>query len=223
MNRNHRERLIEAAKQCLAEKGYANTTARDLVAASGTNLASIGYHFGSKEKLLNTALLHGYQTWLAPVLQRERPETSNSTFIATGIRTYLAAFEQEGAMSYACYEAIAQSQHSAEIRSDLQGVYRTIRDRITTEMEASTTLNPTQSRTIATLLMALADGLALQRLLDPADTPDLEGLDDSLLQLAQTLTGGNAREKIAEGRGPSDQREAGRPASAFQGQERAEG
>ena len=34
----HREDLLTAARQCLEDKGYARTTARDLVAASGTNL-----------------------------------------------------------------------------------------------------------------------------------------------------------------------------------------
>jgi hypothetical protein len=40
-------------------RGYARTTARDLAAESGANLASIGYHFGSKEALLNEALAEG--------------------------------------------------------------------------------------------------------------------------------------------------------------------
>ncbi|WP_117213427.1 TetR/AcrR family transcriptional regulator [Allorhizocola rhizosphaerae] len=53
----HKEELLQGAKQCLAEKGYARTTARDIVAASGTNLASIGYHFGSKENLLAAAMI----------------------------------------------------------------------------------------------------------------------------------------------------------------------
>src|SRR3954465_1880025 len=53
----HREDLLDGAKRCLYEKGYARTTARDIVAASGTNLASIGYHYGSKEALLNQALM----------------------------------------------------------------------------------------------------------------------------------------------------------------------
>ena len=48
----HREDLLEGAKRCLLEKGYGRTTARDLVQASGTNLASIGYHYGSKDALL---------------------------------------------------------------------------------------------------------------------------------------------------------------------------
>ena len=53
----NREDLLEGAKRCLYERGYARTTARDIVAASGTNLASIGYHYGSKEALLDAALM----------------------------------------------------------------------------------------------------------------------------------------------------------------------
>jgi AcrR family transcriptional regulator len=51
----HREDLLEGAKRCLLEKGFVRTTARDLVRESGTNLASIGYHYGSKDALLAEA------------------------------------------------------------------------------------------------------------------------------------------------------------------------
>src|SRR3954471_22015475 len=54
---SRREDLLEGAKRCLLEKGYARTTARDVVAASGTNLGSIGYHYGSLEALLNAAVM----------------------------------------------------------------------------------------------------------------------------------------------------------------------
>ncbi|POX52377.1 TetR family transcriptional regulator [Streptomyces sp. Ru71] len=48
----HREDLLEGAKRCLLDKGFLRTTARDIVKESGTNLASIGYHYGSKDALL---------------------------------------------------------------------------------------------------------------------------------------------------------------------------
>ena len=54
---SHREDLLAGAVTCLREKGYAHTTARDIVAASGTNLASIGYHYGSTKALLNAAVM----------------------------------------------------------------------------------------------------------------------------------------------------------------------
>ncbi|WP_330307486.1 MULTISPECIES: TetR/AcrR family transcriptional regulator [unclassified Streptomyces] len=51
----HREDLLEGAKRCLLEKGFVRTTARDIVKESKTNLASIGYHYGSKDALLAEA------------------------------------------------------------------------------------------------------------------------------------------------------------------------
>jgi len=43
--------------RCLLEKGFVRTTARDIVRESGTNLASIGYHYGSKDALLVAAFV----------------------------------------------------------------------------------------------------------------------------------------------------------------------
>src|SRR3954470_23840227 len=58
---SHREDLLEGAKRCLLEKGYARTTARDVVAASGTNLGSIGYHYGSMQAVMLAAMLAAMQ------------------------------------------------------------------------------------------------------------------------------------------------------------------
>ena len=59
----NREDLLNGAKVCLLEKGYARTTARDIASASGVSLAAIGYHFGSKEALLGEALQQALAEW----------------------------------------------------------------------------------------------------------------------------------------------------------------
>jgi AcrR family transcriptional regulator len=59
----NREDLIAGAKRCLIEKGYAATTARDIASASGVSLAAIGYHFGSKDALLNQAIYELIGEW----------------------------------------------------------------------------------------------------------------------------------------------------------------
>lgn len=59
----HREDLLEGAKKCLVEKGFVRTTARDIVSASGANLASIGYHYGSKDALLAQAFIGLIEEW----------------------------------------------------------------------------------------------------------------------------------------------------------------
>src|SRR5580658_9738204 len=59
----NREDLLTGAKRCLIEKGYAATTARDIASASGVSLAAIGYHFGSKDALMNQAIYELIGEW----------------------------------------------------------------------------------------------------------------------------------------------------------------
>ncbi len=46
-----RRRLLAAASQLFAERGFHRTTARDIAARAGVNLAAGNYHYGSKKEL----------------------------------------------------------------------------------------------------------------------------------------------------------------------------
>lgn len=46
-----RRRLIDAAGELFAEKGYDATTVRDICEKAGTNIASVNYHFSGKLEL----------------------------------------------------------------------------------------------------------------------------------------------------------------------------
>lgn len=59
----NREALLDGAKRCLLEKGYSKTTARDIADAAGVSLAAIGYHYGSKESLLEQAFMTAMGEW----------------------------------------------------------------------------------------------------------------------------------------------------------------
>jgi AcrR family transcriptional regulator len=50
-----REALLDAAVDCLAEEGYANTTTRRIAERSGVTLGAMQYHFASKAELLGYA------------------------------------------------------------------------------------------------------------------------------------------------------------------------
>jgi len=45
------ERLLDAAEYLFAERGFADTSVRDLTGAAECNIASVNYHFGSKDNL----------------------------------------------------------------------------------------------------------------------------------------------------------------------------
>jgi AcrR family transcriptional regulator len=51
-----RERLLDAAARLFAEKGFHAVSVRDVTRRARANLASVGYHFGSKEQLFVDAL-----------------------------------------------------------------------------------------------------------------------------------------------------------------------
>src|SRR3989442_12667206 len=115
---SHRDQLIKGAIKCLRTKGYARTTARDIATASGANLASIGYHFGSKEALLNEAMIRLFtrRNWRvgdsafaeedATPLNRLR-----ATFVAAG-----KVLEAPRPLFISFAEAIAQAGRSEEVR-----------------------------------------------------------------------------------------------------------
>jgi AcrR family transcriptional regulator len=95
----NREKLLWAALACLRDKGYAHTTARDLVATSGTNLNSIGYHFGSKEALLHEAIAMGFDAWTAEVetAAYERARTAGARMIRRAVEADGMSFSEEHA------------------------------------------------------------------------------------------------------------------------------
>ena len=46
-----REQILDAAERVFSEKGYNRTTFKEITSAAGSNIASINYHFGNKDKL----------------------------------------------------------------------------------------------------------------------------------------------------------------------------
>ena len=51
-----RERILDVAERLFGERGFPATSLRDITAEAGVNVASVNYHFGSKEALLTEVL-----------------------------------------------------------------------------------------------------------------------------------------------------------------------
>ncbi|HEU5011267.1 MAG TPA: TetR/AcrR family transcriptional regulator [Roseiflexaceae bacterium] len=119
----HREDLLTGAKRCLYERGYAHTTARDIVAASGTNLASIGYHFGSVEALLNAAMIQAIEEWSEAL---KLALTSSAASTSVGMEQFeviwtriIESFETDRQLWVATFEALVQAERSPAVRAFL--------------------------------------------------------------------------------------------------------
>jgi AcrR family transcriptional regulator len=177
----HRDRLLEAAIVCLQEKGYARTTSRDLVAVSGTNLASIGYHFDSKERLLNIAVVEAFQRWLKPLvaLAAEPGSATPLERLERSVAGVMDSLEENRALVAACLEAWAQLSRSEDLRAEMAASYDDFHQVIAaTTRDAFAEIGATDidADALAALIIALFDGLLVQWQVDPERAPSAERL-----------------------------------------------
>jgi AcrR family transcriptional regulator len=184
----HREDLLAGAKRCLLEKGYARTTARDVVAVSGTNLGSIGYHYGSMQALMLAAMLSAMEDWgdtiggaLAAAAVGPEPDPLLRYWRAT-----LATIDTHRDLWMASVEAMVQSDHSPELRAQLAQGIENGRWGLTALLTRTPEdeLEPEAVRGLGSVQMAMMSGVIIQWLVDPARAPSPEQVVAGLRALA---------------------------------------
>ncbi|MET7330317.1 TetR/AcrR family transcriptional regulator [Nonomuraea sp. NPDC005650] len=172
----NREDLLAGARRCLEEKGWARTTVRDISAAAGVSMAAIGYHFGSREALLNAALVEAMREWgdqigaaMAAVDEEAAP---GERFEALWERL-IASIGEHRTLWLANLEAMVQAEHSPELRDELVAGQREGRRGMAAHLmdgeEAD--LAEREVRTVGSVHLALLLGVMAQWLNDPDQAP----------------------------------------------------
>ncbi|WP_426417856.1 TetR family transcriptional regulator [Aestuariirhabdus sp. LZHN29] len=96
-------RILDAAEQLFAEKGFAETSLRTITGQAGVNLAAVNYHFGSKKALIQAV----FSRFLDPFCELLDAE--------------LTRLEEEGDTSHdvdACLKLLMDTALRVESRSD---------------------------------------------------------------------------------------------------------
>jgi AcrR family transcriptional regulator len=181
----NREDLLSAAARCLFEKGYARTTARDIAESAGVSLAAIGYHFGSKEALLNAALMQAIEEWSDDLKQAlaAEPESEGepmARFEATWTRV-IDSFTTHRPMWLTSFELFAQIDHIPEIRTQLASVLNEARLGLAELFQGiDSTVTTEQALKVGAFYHALLSGVLVQWLIDPEHAPSAPDLADAL-------------------------------------------
>ncbi|WP_030516136.1 TetR/AcrR family transcriptional regulator [Nocardia sp. NRRL WC-3656] len=184
-----REDLLSAAKHCLAERGYARTTVRDIVAASGSNLAAINYHFGTRDNLLTQAMIESSAEAVQQILDAlaESSEPQPAQRLLTFLGRLTATFTEQRALWAANIESLAQALHSGEVKADITTKQREGKVALTRMLLPDMDIEDDDGGPIGVLLWTLLDGLLVQWLLDPKSAPSAEQLVAGLRTLAPML------------------------------------
>ncbi len=183
----NREDLLAGARRCLEEKGWARTTVRDIAAAAGVSMAAIGYHFGSREALLNAALIQAIDEW-----GQQTGQTVSSAYddqSATPAEQYealwtrlLTSFGTHRKLWLASIEALLQAEHSPELRQYLAAGQREGRLGLASILLGveEDALPESTVRSLGSVQLALLSGVMVQWLTDPEQAPSgaevVEGL-----------------------------------------------
>jgi len=188
----NREDLLESARRCIVEKGYARTTARDIAGGAGVSLAAIGYHFGSKEALMAEALLDtGIR--IGDALDEALRGASAGDLLGRIWDRSLAVFVDQRALLAASMENLAQidripavgERMRAAQRGAVEGIAELLADPLPHATDA-------ERRALAAYYFAVINGLAIVWLIDPSIVPA-----GDLLRRAELAAGGSGTDRAA--------------------------
>jgi AcrR family transcriptional regulator len=129
---SNRTQILEGTLRCLERLPPQRVTARAIADESGGNLASIAYHFGSKDALVTEATIEGLDRWLAEIDRAleevsERPAAARLGRAADAIES---SRRRHAGLARAFVAAIAKAQHDPRVREMLAEGFRRTRPRL---------------------------------------------------------------------------------------------
>jgi len=180
-----RERILEAATELFAQKGYAGTGVDQLAARSGIAKTAIYYHFGNKAGLLAATLERAAGTWIEGIAQASRQAgdwTARLDRALAGMRTLLE--EKPWIFKLMQLLALELAEEKPEIRETLQSILRQAREAIVEGMRDALGVEVPDAEGVAQLILGSLDGISMGLQIDP----EAISLDQSFLELRRITT-----------------------------------
>jgi AcrR family transcriptional regulator len=186
MPASHREQILEGAIECVQTRGVAGTTTRDIAAAAGASLASIPYHFGSKDALMDQALLQAIRRYSEHVQQQAfAGDAPPLQALAKSLTATVDSFGEAGPLLISLMEAHVKAIHSEALRERVATNRRAAVERIAAGVKGGLglegQLSDAHTHAVSVLILALVDGLMLAWLVDPESISSGQELLDAVI------------------------------------------
>ena len=177
--------LVQATRDAIRDVGLPRATAREIAGRASANLASIPYHFGSKDVLVAEALITEARELTAPILDLLASDRPGAERAATAVALLDEMFERRRGQVPVYLAALAAAPHAPEVRRGLADLWSELTDRvaedITRQCDAGLLPAWVQPTAMAALIVSVVNGVVVSSALDP------EGLDHRAVS-AQFLT-----------------------------------
>jgi AcrR family transcriptional regulator len=184
--RSNRSNLIEGTLRCLERLPPERITARAIAEESGANLASIAYHFGSKDELVTEAVIEGLDRWLAEV-ERGLGDLASADPAARYRRAgevIEASRRRHTGLAKNFIGALAKAQHDERVRDRLAAGFRRTRPAVAALLDLG---SDQAGEDAAGLVLAQFNGLLFQVLLDPGLAIEGERMQRAQVRMLRVL------------------------------------
>lgn len=184
--RSNRTQLIEGTLRCLEQLPPERITARAIATESGANLASIGYHFGSKDNLVTEAVIEGLDRWLDEVARGlgDLEQLAPPDRFRRAAEVIEATRQRHSGLARNFIGALAKAQYEPRVRYLLAAGFRRSRANVAMLLGLGT---DEPGDDAGGLVLALFDGLLFQALLDPGLVIEGERMTQAQARLRAVL------------------------------------
>src|ERR687887_313469 len=124
--RSNRRQLIEGTLRCLEQLPAERITTRAIAEESEANVASIAYHFGSKDDLVTEAVVEGLDRWLEEIATALGGLEARSPWerLRAAAAVIETTRERHEGLARNFLGALSRAQHSARIQQLLTEGFR---------------------------------------------------------------------------------------------------
>jgi AcrR family transcriptional regulator len=184
--KSSRERLLEAAAKVFAERGYEAASVNEIAAAAGLSKGAVYWNFSSKDELFHALLEERIDRQLDETAEILRSAPTDRPIDPEVANRWEAMLGNERELMLLSQEQWARAVRDPELRARYAERQARLRDVLADGLRARVRRTgaprfSTPAADVATAYLALANGLALQRLVDPEGVPD--GLLENITSL----------------------------------------
>ena len=184
--RSSRERLLEAAAKVFAERGYQAASVDEIAAAAGLSKGAVYWNFSSKDELFHALLEERIDRQIEETAEILRSAPTDRPIDPEVANRWEDMLGRERELMLLSQEHWARAVRDPELRARYAERQARLRDVLADGLRARVRRTgaprfSTPAADVATAYLALANGLALQRLVDPEGVPD--GLLENITSL----------------------------------------
>jgi TetR/AcrR family fatty acid metabolism transcriptional regulator len=164
------EAIIRAAYAAIARKGYARISLRDIALEAGVNKSLLHYYFKDKDQLILAVFHFLQQKFLDIILRTVSLPLSVDERLAEGFREFLKLSEDEPEWFVVLMDLNVQAIQRPESRREVYSLYQELRgilaEGFREAKERGEIREDFDESVLASMIIAVVNGLALQFIID---------------------------------------------------------